>query len=217
MLLEQSISISREKSNYVAWEPTKVYLLHTKAIMKLPMAKKTFPKKYFVIAGLLLLIGIIGMLFVRWSGTSPVTDLSRPAEENFAAPGRGYPSEKKVEDYFVSNLRMTPEEAQGIRSKPGVDGKVMLRLGADATIEGLLGNLEYYGLVRDKDALRYALENTTDNLPGRTDALKVGDNTVDKYAYYRISEDMTAWEIADELLNNPTYFAYDEYHYLFMP
>lgn len=182
------------------------------------MSKKNFPNHRYFIAGLVVLAVLIGLFFIRKPNTnSPLVDLSKPTEENFAAPGKDWPSEKKVEDYFVSNLRMTPEEAHGLRSKPGVDGKVMLRLTAETTIDGLVGNLEYYGFVRNKDALLYALEHAIDTVPGRTDALKVGNNTVDKYAYYRISEDMTAWEIADELLNKPTYFAYDEYHYLFMP
>lgn len=182
------------------------------------MSKKNFPKHRYFIVGLVVLAVLIGLFFIRKLSTnSPLVDLSKPAEENFAAPGKDWPSEKKVEDYFVSNLRMTPEEAQSIRSKPGVDGKVMLRLTAETTIDGVASNLEYYGFVKDKDVLLYALEQATDTVPGRTDALKVGNNTVDKYAYYRISENMTAWEIADELLNKPTYFAYDEYRHLFMP
>jgi len=28
---------------------------------------------------------------------------------------------------------------------------------------------------------------------------------------------MDAWQLADELLNKPTYIAYDEYGYMFMP
>lgn len=122
-----------------------------------------------------------------------------------------------MEDYFVEHLRMTPQEAQEIRSKPGVDGKVMLRIREQTTLEALLSNLEYYGFVRDKEALRYALEHSEDTVPGKANALKVGNNTIDTWSYYRISEDMNAWEIADELLNHPTYFSFDEYNYTFMP
>lgn len=92
----------------------------------------------------------------------------------------------------------------------------MLRLGDNTTIDRLISNLRYYGFVRDEAALRYALEHSTDTVPGKTYALKIGDNTVDTFAYYRISEEMTAWEIADELLNHPTNFAYDEYGYTFI-
>src|SRR5690606_25170601 len=117
----------------------------------------------------------------------------------------------------VESLRMTPQEAQAVRSKPGNDGTVMLRIRENTTLEALVSNLEYYGFVRDKQALRYALENTTDTLPGKANPIKVGDNTIDIWSSYRISENMTAWEIADQLLNHPTYFSFDEYNYMFMP
>lgn len=148
---------------------------------------------------------------------SMVVQLSKPSEDQFLAPGKDWPSDKKVEEYFVEHLRMTPQEAQENRTRPGADGKVMLRVRETMTLEGLLGNLEYYGLVRDKEALRYALENTQDTVPGHANPIMVGNNTIDTWAYYRISEEMTAWEIADQLLNHPTYFAYDEYNNMFMP
>ncbi|MFA6386104.1 MAG: hypothetical protein WCW29_05175, partial [Candidatus Paceibacterota bacterium] len=59
---------------------------------------------------------------------------------------------------------------------------------------------------------------TKDTVAGKANALKVGKSgTIDVGAYYRISEDMDAWQMADELLNKPTYIAYDEYNYIFMP
>lgn len=139
-------------------------------------------------------------MFSRSTAPSIVITLQKPSEENFQAPGRDWPSEKKVEDYFVEHLRMTPQEAQQIRSKPGVDGKVMFRVREAMTLDGLLGNLEYYGFVRDKEALRYALEHTADNQVGKVNPIMAGNNTVSTWSYYRISENMTAWEIADELL-----------------
>lgn len=183
------------------------------------MMKKTFPKKNLILTSLLVvLVVILGMvIFNRLSPNTIHIDLSKPSEESFEAPGRNWQSEKKVEDYFVEHLRMTPQEAQEIRSKPGVDGKVMLRIREHTTLEGLLGNLEYYGFVKDKEALRYALEHSKDTVPGKANALKAGENTIDAWSYYRISEDMTAWEIADELLSHPTYFSFDEYNYTFMP
>ncbi len=180
--------------------------------------KKKFSKKAISITGILLILTvIIGASITGRSASSRIAEVSKPSAEKFTAPGKDWSSAKKVEDYFVSNLHMSPEEAQSIRTKPGVDGKVTLRLTTNTTIDALVSNLEYYGFVKDKNALKYALEHNTDSLPGRTDALKIGNNTVDLYASYRISEHMTAWEIADELLNRPTYFAYDEYRYLFMP
>lgn len=183
------------------------------------MSKKSAKHKLLPLVIVVIVLFGAGIILFNKSGNQPfLPELSKPSEENFEAPGRGWPSEKKVEDYFIEHLRMTPQEAQEIRSKPGVDGKVMLRLRENSTLEGLLGNLEYYGFVRDKEALRYALEHTEDTEPGRTSGfIEIGDNSIGLYAYYRISENMTAWEIANELLNNPTYFAFDEYNYLFMP
>ncbi len=175
--------------------------------------------KFIVIAVIILFI--VGLFIFLSQSISPKTlsELKKPHDELFLAPGRNWDSEKKVETYFIENLHMTPEEANSIRSKPGVDGKVMLRVREHTTLEGLLSNLEYYGFVRDREALRYALEHTTDSdtAEGKAPSLVVGDNTIATWAYYRISEDMTAWEIADELLNHPTHFSFDQYNYTFMP
>jgi hypothetical protein len=183
------------------------------------MGKKKLQKRspiIFVLVGIVALVLLVLVMNLS-KGNNIISDITKPSEESFEAPGRNWPSEKKVEDYFIEHLRMTPEEAQEIRSKPGVNGKVMLRLREHTTLEGLLGNLEYYGFVKDKEALLYALEHTEDTVPGHADPVIVGDNTVDIWASYRISEEMTAWEIADELLNNPSYFGFDAYNYMFMP
>ncbi|MGD0523182.1 MAG: hypothetical protein ABSA43_01345 [Candidatus Microgenomates bacterium] len=144
--------------------------------------------------------------------------LTRPNEESFKAPGRAWNSPKKVEDYFIERLRMTPREASEIRSKPGVDGTVDLRINTNVTLKGLVGNLYYYGFVKDEDTLRYALEHTEDTTPS-DNAINVGKNgTIDTNAEYKISENMSAWELADLLLNKPEgHFAFDEYGYFFMP
>ncbi len=142
----------------------------------------------------------------------------KPNEESFEAPGRNWGSPKKIEDYFVERLRMTPQEASGIRSKPGADGTVDLRINTNVTLEALVGNLFYYGFVRDEGSLLYALEHTKDITPSEK-AIKVGGKgTIDANAEYRISEDMDAWEISDILLNKPSgHFSFDEYNYFFMP
>lgn len=171
------------------------------------MTKKLPKNKYLIIGGILLVIGIVSFYL-----------LSKPNKENFEAPGKNWNSPKKVEDYFIERLRMTPQEASEIRSKPGVDGKVNLRINTNVTLEGLVGNLYYYGFVKDEDTLRYALEHTKDTTSSNK-AIKVGkEGTIDTNAEYRVSEEMSAWEIADILLNKPTgHFPFDEYNYFFMP
>lgn len=158
------------------------------------------------------LIVIISVAFVLTSERKPVSELLQ-------APGRNYTSSKKVEDYFVEKLRMPPEEAKTIRTQgQGNDGKISLRLSDKTNLEALISNLHFYGFIRDEKAFIYALENTIDTNVGKANALKVGKSgTVDVGAYYKITEDMDAWQLADELLNNPTYIAYDEYGYMFMP
>lgn len=143
---------------------------------------------------------------------------SKPNEENFKSPGRDWDSAKKIENYFVETLRMTAEEANSIRNRPGVDGTVDLRISTNTTLDGLVGNLYYYGFIRDETAFRYALTHTKDTTP-HDKAIKVGSNgTIDQNAEYRISENMSAWELADVLLNKPAgHFPYDEYNYFFMP
>lgn len=156
--------------------------------------------------------------YLLWKPNAPLSEIvSKPSEESFQAPGKDWDSDKKVEDYFVENLDMSDEEANKAR-KPSSDGKIMLRVRETTTLDGLLSNLEYYGFVRDQEALRYALEHTEDTQEGKANPIMVGDDkTISTWSYYKISEDMTAWEIADELLNHPTYFGFDEYNKTFMP
>ena len=143
---------------------------------------------------------------------------SKPKDENFKAPGRDWESAKTVENYFVENLHMSVDEASSIRNKPGVDGTVDLRITPNVTLDGLIGNLFYFGFIRDEKAFRYALEHTKDTTPNDK-AIKVSTNgTIDQNAEYRISENMTAWKLADLLLNKPAgHFPFDEYTFIFMP
>jgi hypothetical protein len=163
--------------------------------------------KKLIIFAVLVVIAIGGYYF-----------LTRPNEENFKAPGKAWNSSKKVEDYFIERLHMPVAEAATIRSKPGVDGLVNLRISTNVTLDGLIGNLYYYGFIRDEKSFLYALEHTKDTTQNDK-AIKVGKNgTIDTNAEYRISENMSAWELADLLLNKPAgHFPYDEYNYFFMP
>jgi len=173
------------------------------------MTKYSSKNNLLILAGFTLLI-LLG--FFAYS------QISQPDQTTFNAPGKNWPSTKKVEDYFIERLNMTPKEASEIRSKPGVDGKVNLRINTDTTLDALVSNLFYYGFIRDENSFRYALEHTKDVTPS-TNAIVVDKNrTIDKNAEYRISEDMTAWQIADILLNRPSgHFTFDQYNYFFMP
>lgn len=168
-------------------------------------------RKWFAVA----FVAVIAILITQ--ALKP--QILKPSEENLKAPGKDFASTKKVEDYFIEKLRMPVDEAKTIRSRgQGNDGKISLRLSDKTTLEALVSNLHYYGFIRDEAAFIFALENTKDTVVGKSNALKVGKTgTIDVGAYYRITEDMDAWQLADELLNKPTYIAYDEYGYMFMP
>lgn len=172
------------------------------------MTKKPLKSRYLIIGGVLLVLGVSVLLLIE----------KKPNMDNFKAPGRSWSSPKKVEDYFIERLRMSPEEASGIRSKPGVDGTVDLRISDKTTLDALVGNLAYYGFVRDEKSLRYALEHTKDITPSDKAIVVDKNRTIDTNTEYRISEDMDAWKIADILLNRPSgHFSFDEYGYFFMP
>lgn len=136
-------------------------------------------------------------------------------EDNFKSPGRSWESSKKVEDYFVDKLRMTPEDLERNKDRSTVD----FRLSKESTLDGIVGNLFYYGFIRDEKAFRQALEQTQDTTSGVEPMVRVGKSgTIDLESSYRISEDMTARELADTLLNKPAPFGRDRYEgYLFMP
>jgi len=81
---------------------------------------------------------------------------------------------------------------------------VKFRVDKQNTLMAVTGNLRYYGFVKDEEALKYALEHTKDMTPGKAEAIKIGNNTIDTEAAYNISQSMNAWEIARILLNEGT-------------
>jgi len=75
------------------------------------------------------------------------------------------------------------------------------RVGKDAELDGVIGNLEYYGFVKDRQTLLTALEKTNDTTPGNEDSIQIGDKTLDREAEYSLSQAWDAWKIAEVLLN----------------
>lgn len=167
---------------------------------------KTNMKKYVLPIVLIGLSGALGF-FAYKSKQIP--------KEDFLAPGKSWQSPKKVEDYFVEKLRFTQADLERQKQSDTVD----FRPGKGSTLEAIVSNLQYYGFIRNEKAFKYALEHTKDMTTGNPGALTVGKNgSIDIVASYRISENMTAWELADTLLNKGHYFGpSDEYGYMFMP
>lgn len=162
--------------------------------------------KKLIIVAILTVAGALGFIYIN-SKQIP--------EEDFLAPGKSWQSPKKVEDYFVEKLRFTQSDLERQKQSETVD----FRPGKGSTLDAIIGNLNYYGFIRSEKALRHALENSKDTTQGNPGTLSVGENgSIDIVASYRISENMTAWELADTLLNKGHYFGPgDEYGYMFMP
>lgn len=64
---------------------------------------------------------------------------------------------------------------------------VEFTIGKNLTDEAIVNDLQYFGFIRDKNALKFVL--------------KLKGGTVNREAKYIISQSMTAWQIADILLN----------------
>jgi len=157
---------------------------------------------------LLILIFLVGILFVYKEKT-------KIPDQDFLAPGKSWQSPKKVTDYFVEKLHFTQSDLERQKQSETID----FRPSKGSTLEAIVSNLKYYGFIRSEKALMYALENTKDTTQGNPGSLPVGKSgSIDTNASYRISENMTAWEIADILLNKSHYFGeFNEYNYMFMP
>lgn len=162
----------------------------------------------WILAALFILIPVILMIY-----------LSKPSKDKFLPPGKDWPSQKKVEDYFVEKLHFTENDLDTYRSRLEKEDKISFYVTPNSTLEGIISNLHYYGFIRDKKAFRYALEHSRDTKTDGANPIRVGkDSTIDTNAYYEISEEMSAWEMADVLLNKPNFFgSQGDYGNLFMP
>lgn len=162
--------------------------------------------KKLIVALVIIGVGVFGVFYLR---------ANKIPADDFKAPGKSWKSSKKAEDYFVEKLRFTQADLERQKQSETID----FRPGKGSTLDAIVSNLNYYGFIRSEKALRYALENTKDTTQGNPGALLTGKNgSIDITASYRISENMTAWELADTLLNKGHYFGpSDEYGYMFMP
>lgn len=165
-------------------------------------------RKYLPMVTFLLMVTVLG--FAYWFKV-----VNQIPNDDFKAPTKNWSSPKKVEDYFVEKLRFSQSDLERQKQGETVD----FRPGNGSTLEAIISNLHYYGFIRSEKAFKYALEHTKDTTKGNQGALSVGsDGSIDVVASYRVSENMTAWELADTLLNKSHYFGpSDEYGYMFMP
>lgn len=80
----------------------------------------------------------------------------------------------------------------------------------DTTLDAVISDLSYYDFIKDEGAFKFALGRSKDMFAGRDGALVIGKNTIDREARYTISQSMTAWEIAEILLNKGEYSSCDK-------
>lgn len=100
--------------------------------------------------------------------------------------------------YYILQLNKAKFDA------PRKEGEVIqFRIGKEATLDGVVNNLYYYGFIKDENAFIFALEHTQDDTKGGESFIKVGEGskTIEREAVYTISQSMTAWELASVLLN----------------
>ena len=129
--------------------------------------------------------------------------------ENYLPPEQ----RKTVEAYFIEHMRVSPTEAEEMAVN-GVD----LRVSKTTTVQGIVGNLYYYGFIDSEAKLNKLFETTKDTTPGQEDSIKVGNNTIDVNSHYYLNYQMTDEEIADTLLNKAKFVNdFTAYNYLFMP
>ncbi len=157
-------------------------------------------KKNGIIIGILVLVGTLVAGYIFLSKSLP------PTSEDLA-------SRKTVEDYFMEHMRVSSEEAKTMASYG-----VMLRLSPSSTLQGMVGNLYYYGFIDDEAKFGKLLETSKDSTSGKEDSIKAGNNTIDVNSNYYLNYSMSDEEIADTLLNKAKFEPnFTRYNYLFMP
>ncbi|MFV1917668.1 MAG: hypothetical protein ACC618_04285, partial [Patescibacteria group bacterium] len=79
---------------------------------------------------------------------------------------------------------------------------VQFQVGKEATLEGIVNNLAYYGFIKNEGAFKKAVLKSEDNTEGREGAIILENgNSINTQATYNISQSMSAWEIASILLD----------------
>jgi len=156
--------------------------------------------KSWVVAGAIVLVLLVAGSFFLLNQTSP------PVQKDLAP-------RKTVADYFVEHMRVSADEANTMASNG-----VILRLSKNSTLQGVVGNLYYYGFIDDEAKFSKLLETAADTTPGKDDSIKAGKNTIDVSSNYYLNYSLGDEEIADTLLNKPTFEpTFTQYNYLFMP
>lgn len=163
--------------------------------------KKPIHKGIILYALLLVVVGIVTYYFMR----------PRIERSAFQPVNPNEYQGKTVADYFVEHLEMDPEEAKKAAARGA-----SFYITKGMTLDAMISNLHYYGMVKDEKAFRYVLENANDTHPAeKPDPFNVGKNDIDR-GVYGLGADMSAEQIAQILVNYPQEIKTD-YGNMFMP
>lgn len=86
---------------------------------------------------------------------------------------------------------------------------VQFTIGKNFTLDAVVGDLKYFDFIKNESAFKYALERSKDTTMGNDNSLKIGINTINREAVYTISQSMTAWELANVLVNQGNHISCD--------
>lgn len=86
---------------------------------------------------------------------------------------------------------------------------IQFTVSKNLTLKALTEDLYYYGFIKDKNAFLFALKYSRDKKSGGENAITIGKNTIDREAKYLISQNMTAWQLAEILLNQGEFSSCD--------
>jgi hypothetical protein len=106
---------------------------------------------------------------------------------------------------FVQNRSLQTKLTAPRQNTP----EISFTIGKNFTLDAVISDLKYFDFIKDETAFRYALEHSKDNTLGNENSLRIENNTIDREAKYTISQSMTAWQIADILLNQGDFSSCD--------
>lgn len=79
--------------------------------------------------------------------------------------------------------------------------KIQMMVGEDSTLQAIVGDLKYYGFIKNETVFKFALRFAKDETSDGENSIRIGNNTIDRQAIYLVSQDMNAWQLAKVLLN----------------
>lgn len=83
--------------------------------------------------------------------------------------------------------------------------KIQFQINKETTLQAIVSDLKYYNFIKNETAFRLALRFTKDETSGNENSIRIGRNSIDRQAFYTISQEMSVWELAKVLLTQGTF------------